>query len=93
MNHPSVIAADTANSFDSWAAASQPRRHQGRYRNPVAMHKMGLKKTLGLMLRFLFDKPRNTVPRQPIPVHAITQQQCWLLRIAACSASATPPCC
>jgi len=75
MNHQSVIAEDTAHSFDSWAAASQPRRHQGRFRNPVAMHKMGLKKTLGLMLRFLFDKPRNTVPRQPIPVHAITQQQ------------------
>lgn len=75
MNYPSVIAEDAVNSFDNWGLASQPRRHKGQFRNPVAMHKMGLKKTLALMLRFMFDKPRNSVPRQPIPVHAITQQQ------------------
>ncbi|MFA9217726.1 MAG: MBL fold metallo-hydrolase [Sphingomonadaceae bacterium] len=44
----------------------------GNYRNPVRMHKMGLLKGLGVMLRFLFDKPADTVPRQPIPVHALT---------------------
>ena len=45
----------------------------GKFRNPVRMHKMGFLKGLGIMLRFMFDKPADTVPRQPIPVHALSQ--------------------
>jgi L-ascorbate metabolism protein UlaG (beta-lactamase superfamily) len=45
----------------------------GKYRNPVRMHQMGFLKGLGVMLRFMFDKPADTVPRQPIPVHPLSQ--------------------
>ncbi len=45
----------------------------GKFRNPVRMHKMGFFKGLGIMLRFLFDKPADTVPRQPIPVQALSR--------------------
>ena len=47
----------------------------GKFRNPVRMHKMGFFKGLGIMLRFMFDKPADTVPRQPIPVHALSQAE------------------
>ncbi|RZT05798.1 L-ascorbate metabolism protein UlaG, beta-lactamase superfamily [Duganella sp. CF402] len=70
MTYPSA-----ADSLDSLSAPSAPRARDGRFRNPVRMHKMGLFKTLGIMLRFAFDKPKDTVPSLPIPVHAITQQQ------------------
>src|SRR5471030_1909696 len=52
-----------------------PQRHEGKFRNPVKMHKMGLLKTLGIMLRVIFDKPADTVPARPIPVHALTRAQ------------------
>jgi len=52
-----------------------PQRHDGKFRNPVRMSKMGLLKTLGIMLRVIFDKPADTVPSRPIPVHAITRDQ------------------
>lgn len=47
----------------------------GKFRNPVRMHKMGFFKAMGVMLRFMFDKPKDTVPRQPIPVRALSQAQ------------------
>ncbi|WP_295990661.1 MBL fold metallo-hydrolase [Rugamonas sp.] len=53
----------------------QPERRGGKFRNPVRMHKMGFIKGVGIMLRMLFDKPADTVPARPIPVHAITRQQ------------------
>jgi L-ascorbate metabolism protein UlaG (beta-lactamase superfamily) len=70
MTYPSA-----ADSLDTLSAPSAPRARDGRYRNPVRMHKMGLLKGLSIMLRFAFDKPNDTVPSLPIPVHAITQQQ------------------
>ena len=66
MTYPSAIAV---------SEPSAPRTRDGRYRNPVKMHQMGFLKTLGIMLRFALDKPKDTVPTQAIPVHAITQQQ------------------
>jgi len=75
MSYPSVIAESAVNDLDGLSAPSAPRTRDGRYRNPVRMHQMGLLKTLGIMLRFAFDKPKDTVPTQAIPVHAITQQQ------------------
>jgi len=56
-------------------APMAPQRHEGKFRNPVKMHKMGLLKTLGIMLRVIFDKPADTVPARPIPVHALTRAQ------------------
>ncbi len=70
MTYPSA-----ADSLDHLSAPSAPRSRDGRFRNPVKMHKMGFFKSLGVMLRFMFDKPKDTVPTLPIPVHAITQQQ------------------
>jgi len=75
MSYPSVIAESAVNDLDGLSAPSAPRTRDGRFRNPVRMHQMGLLKTLGIMLRFAFDKPKDTVPTQAIPVHAITQQQ------------------
>ena len=65
----------TADSLDNLSVPSAPRARNGRFRNPVKMHKMGFFKSLGIMLRFAFDKPKDTVPTLPIPFHAITQQQ------------------
>lgn len=73
--HPSVIAESAVDSLDGLSVPSAPRARNGRFRNPVRMHKMGFFKSLGIMLRFAFDKPKDTVPSQPIPVLAITQQQ------------------
>ncbi|HEX5343975.1 MAG TPA: MBL fold metallo-hydrolase [Duganella sp.] len=70
MTYPSA-----ADSLDSLPAPSAPRSRDGRFRNPVRMHQMGFIQALGVMLRFAFDKPKDTVPSLPIPVHAITQQQ------------------
>jgi L-ascorbate metabolism protein UlaG (beta-lactamase superfamily) len=70
MTYPSA-----ADSLDTLSAPSAPRARDGRFRNPVRMHKMGFLKGLSIMLRFAFDKPKDTVPSLPIPVHAITQQQ------------------
>jgi L-ascorbate metabolism protein UlaG (beta-lactamase superfamily) len=75
MNYPSVIAETAVNDLDGLSVPTAPRSRDGRFRNPVKMHKMGLLKTLGIMLRFAFDKPKDTVPTQAIPVYAITQQQ------------------
>ncbi|MET0267612.1 MAG: MBL fold metallo-hydrolase [Duganella sp.] len=78
MTYPSVIAEAATNSLDGLTALSvpsAPRTRNGRFRNPVTMQKMGLFKALSIMLRMLFDKPADTVPRSAIPVHAMTQQQ------------------
>jgi len=70
MTFPSAV-----DSLDTLSVPTAPRSRDGRFRNPVKMHKMGFFKSLGIMLRFAFDKPKDTVPTLPIPVHAITQQQ------------------
>jgi L-ascorbate metabolism protein UlaG (beta-lactamase superfamily) len=70
MTFPSAV-----DSLDTLSVQTAPRSRDGRFRNPVKMHKMGFFKSLGIMLRFAFDKPKDTVPTLPIPVHAITQQQ------------------
>jgi hypothetical protein len=75
MNYPSVIAESAVNDLDGLSVPTAPRTRDGRFRNPVKMHQMGFLKGLSIMLRFAFDKPKDTVPTQPIPVHAITQQQ------------------
>ncbi|NRR33194.1 MBL fold metallo-hydrolase [Oxalobacteraceae bacterium] len=54
---------------------SKPRRRGDRFRNPVPMHKMGFWGGMGVMLRFMFDKPADTVPSKPIPVHALSAAQ------------------
>ena len=43
-----------------------------KIRNARRIRKLGLVDSIGVMLRFMFDKPANTVPRQPIPVHDLS---------------------
>jgi len=45
-----------------------------KFRNAARMHKMDFFEGLGVMLRFIFDKPADTVPRQPIPVHKLSRE-------------------
>jgi L-ascorbate metabolism protein UlaG (beta-lactamase superfamily) len=51
-----------------------PQIQNGRYRNPARMHRAGLRKTLRILWRALFDKPADTVPAQAIPVQALTRE-------------------
>lgn len=46
-----------------------------KFRNARRIRKLGLLDSIGVMLRFMFDKPADTVPRQPIPVHALSRAQ------------------
>jgi len=71
----SVIAEAATNNLDALTAPGAPRTRDGKFRNPARMHKMGLLKGLSIMVRMLFDKPADAVPRAAIPVHAMTQQQ------------------
>ncbi|MBA5685752.1 MBL fold metallo-hydrolase [Rugamonas apoptosis] len=57
------------------ATLSKYHQKDGKYRNPARMRKGGLLKSLGIVLRFLFAKPANTVPSKPLPVHALSAEQ------------------
>lgn len=52
-----------------------PQQHEGRFRNPQRMHRMGVAGTLRVMWQMAFQKPANTVPAQAIPVQALTAAQ------------------
>lgn len=76
MTSPFAEAAVTSlDGLDKLSVPSAPRTRDGKFRNPAPMHKMGFLQGVGVLLRALFDKPADTVPRLPIPVHAITQRQ------------------
>ena len=69
------MAFPESDQLDPISSTPRSRVHQagGKFRNPVRTRRMGFFKGVGIMLRFLFDKPRDTVPRQPIPVQALRQ--------------------
>lgn len=66
------MAACTSFSATATAPAS-PQYHDGKYRNPVEMHKMSVGEMAKLWWIFLFDKPKGTIPQQPVPVRALSQ--------------------
>lgn len=70
MNHSTM-------NYSTLNAADYPslEKRDGKFRNPVAMHKLGFAKTLKLMLTFFFNKPASTVPTRPVPVQALSQAQ------------------
>ena len=68
-----TLRAEPAASVSS--ATLSPQRHEGKFRNPVQMHKLGTAATLKLMWTFFFDKPDSTVPAAAVPVHALTRAQ------------------
>lgn len=53
-------------------AASPWQRPDGKFRNIVPREAMGLRKTLAIVWRVLTQKPDTTVPRQPVPVQALS---------------------
>ncbi|MNS47574.1 putative L-ascorbate-6-phosphate lactonase UlaG [compost metagenome] len=57
------------------APAESPQRHEGKFRNPVEMYKLGTTATLKLLWTFVFDKPDSTVPAAAVPVQALTRAQ------------------
>jgi L-ascorbate metabolism protein UlaG (beta-lactamase superfamily) len=57
---------------------ASPQYRGGKFRNPVRMHKAGFLGTLRIVYRMLFEKPRDTAPSRPVPVHAITREQLLL---------------
>ena len=70
-----TLRAAKADTAATSAAPASPQWHDGKFRNPVAMHKLGFVKTVKLMAKVLFDKPAHTVPAKPVPVLALSQAQ------------------
>ncbi|MCQ3000141.1 MBL fold metallo-hydrolase [Pseudomonas syringae] len=63
--------------IENSSAQSLPtlQKHGGRYRNPVAMSRMGFFKTLRIFWNMAFKKPSVTRPSGEIPVQSLTRQQ------------------
>ena len=52
-----------------------PQFAEGRFRNEARKSSPGFFRTLGVLWRFLFDKPADATPLAPIPVQALTRQE------------------
>lgn len=55
------------------AEAPSPQFRDGKFRNPVTMHKQSAGEIARLMWTFIFDKPAGTMPVQAIPVRTLTR--------------------
>ena len=68
-------------SYTLRAAPAEPatstvlQRVDGKFRNPVAMQKLGGLDTMKLMWAFAVGKPAGTVPTKAVPVLALTRAQ------------------
>jgi hypothetical protein len=51
-----------------------PQFRDAKFRNPVPMRKHSFAEAARLWWTFMFDKPAGTVPRQPVPVRALTRE-------------------
>lgn len=60
---------------DDSAARTSPQYRDGKFHNPVAMHKQGTLEMIGIFWTFLTGKRPDTVPRGPIPVQTLTKAQ------------------
>ncbi|AMP05725.1 MBL fold metallo-hydrolase [Collimonas pratensis] len=69
------MASETLKAFDTALPIQYSTQRDGKFRNRQAMHKNGLRKTLRLLWRVIFEKPAGTVPARPIPVQAISTAQ------------------
>ncbi|HAT32328.1 MAG TPA: hydrolase [Janthinobacterium sp.] len=54
---------------------ASPQRRDGKFRNPVSMHKLGFLKTLKLVATMLFTRPVGRVPTQAVPVNVLNRAQ------------------
>src|SRR5471030_3475186 len=57
------------------ATLASAQQHEGKFRNPVPMFKLGTADTAKLMWTFFFNKPDGTVPTKAVPVQALTHAQ------------------
>lgn len=55
------------------AGHSSPQFRDGKFRNPVTMHKQGAAELARVTWNFMFNKPAGTVPEQAIPVRPLTR--------------------
>jgi len=53
---------------------SSPQFRDKGFVNPAPMHEHSVGEMARLWWTFLFDKPKGTVPRQPVPVQALTRE-------------------
>jgi L-ascorbate metabolism protein UlaG (beta-lactamase superfamily) len=67
MSSLAYATADQAAPYDS------PQLQEGKFRNPVPRHRMGLLGTLKVMWDFTFHKPAGTTPAQALTVQALTR--------------------
>jgi L-ascorbate metabolism protein UlaG (beta-lactamase superfamily) len=51
-----------------------PQFRDAKFRNPVPMRKHSFGESARLWWTFMFDKPAGTVPRQPVPVRALSRE-------------------
>jgi L-ascorbate metabolism protein UlaG (beta-lactamase superfamily) len=56
------------------AFAQSPQFRDAKFRNSVPMRKHSLGETARLWWAFMFNKPAGTVPRQPVPVRALSRE-------------------
>lgn len=69
----SLLKTCTAPATSPYAGSAQFA--DGKFRNPVRLQDMGLGKTLAVLWRFMFDKPADASPAQPIPVLALSRAE------------------
>jgi L-ascorbate metabolism protein UlaG (beta-lactamase superfamily) len=70
-----VTAAAFGTAGAQAAPAATPHYVDGKFRNAKPIQQGGLLKSLGIMWKFMTDKPDTTVPRGAIPVQALTRAQ------------------
>jgi L-ascorbate metabolism protein UlaG (beta-lactamase superfamily) len=68
-----VMAYCTARAQAPLFFQESPQYHDGKFRNPVPMHKQSAGDMARLWWTFLFDKPTGTVPQQEIPVRTLSE--------------------
>ena len=60
-------------SLPATSYADSPQQVDGKFRNTAPREQPGLFKTAAIMWRFATGKPADTVPRQALPVQALSQ--------------------
>ena len=70
-----IMSSCTLRAAPVSSPVPSPQRLEGKFRNPVQMHKLGTAATLKLMWTFFFDKPDSTVPAAAVPVQALSRAQ------------------
>ncbi|CDH42215.1 hypothetical protein APICBIBUN_13003 [Acinetobacter pittii 42F] len=65
-----------SNTTDLPAPLMPSQQHNGKFRNTRPnQHQPSFGKTLQLMWKFLFNKPKDTVPNKAIPVLSLSKEQ------------------